>query len=101
MAACARSATVSSCAERASRRARPRSRRSAAIAWRSDSAEGPVVDRLVGVHEVAVADRHLAQRLGAVELGVFVELVERRRLPRGAVDALQAALLDDPEQALA
>src|SRR4051794_27109361 len=60
---------------------------------------GPLVDGLVGVHEVAVAHRHLTQRLPAVELVVVVELVEGRRLPGGAVDALQAALLDHPEQA--
>src|SRR3954451_25203689 len=64
-------------------------------------AHGPVVDGLVGVHEVAVAHRHLAQGLPAVELVVLVELVERRPLPGGPVEALQAALLDHPEQAVA
>jgi hypothetical protein len=39
------------------------------------------VNRLVGVHELAVAQRHLAQRLVALEAAVVVEAVEEVGLP--------------------
>ena len=42
----------------------------------------PGVDRLVGVHQLAVADGHLAQRVAAVEPLALVQPVERLRLPR-------------------
>ena len=63
------------------------------LAW-----ERPGVDRLVGVHVLAVADGHLAQGVGAVE--AVVEAVEGRGLPGGAVDLVDAAALDDLEQAV-
>ena len=56
------------------------------------------MDRLVGVHEVAVADRHLAQCVRPVE--ALVEAVEGGGLPGGAVDPEHAAALDDLEQAV-
>src|SRR4051794_39939929 len=61
----------------------------------------PLVDRHVGVHVVAVEHGHLAQRVHPVELALLVEVVEGGGLPCGAVALLDAATLDDPEQAVA
>ena len=60
-------------------RRRRRSPPSARASRLAGSAQRPVVHGLVGVHVLAVAQRHLAQRVGAVELAVVVEAVEGLR----------------------
>jgi hypothetical protein len=57
------------------------------------------VDRLVRVHQLAVAHGHLAQCVLAVQ--ALVQAVEGDGLPAGAVAALDAAALGDAGQAVA
>jgi hypothetical protein len=76
--------TVALPRDRRVRRQRRRHRRHRHDAAGGDAplaADRPAVHRLVGVHEVAVADRHLAQGLLALQALVVVELVERLDLP--------------------
>src|SRR5918995_1364329 len=61
----------------------------------------PLVHRLVRVHVLAIEHGHPAQRLGAIQLAVLVEVMEAGRLPGGAVLHGHAAALHYPEQALA
>src|SRR5215208_7511908 len=57
--------------------------------------------RLVAVHELAVAQRHLPRRLVSVHSAVVVELVEDLALPRSAIALRHAAALDYLQQAIA